>query len=76
MLGIEVGSGERWEPVPWDSTINRFFARYPESEAREMLESPGFEIIRSELDGGSRGRWLRLLARDMPAHSRHDEVSA
>lgn len=76
MLGIKEGSGERWEPVPWDSTLQRFFARYSESEAREMLQSAGFGIIRSELEEGSRVRWLHFLARATPPYSSGDTISA
>jgi hypothetical protein len=66
-LSLQEGQGERWEQVPYRSdTVERFFARYAQDEARALLQHAGFAILDSSTGEAGDRRWLQFLARVAP----------
>jgi ubiquinone/menaquinone biosynthesis C-methylase UbiE len=62
MVSLQEGAMEGWEPSPYDTTVERFFARYGADEAEALLTNAGFAIVhRSTGEAGTR-RWLQFLA--------------
>jgi ubiquinone/menaquinone biosynthesis C-methylase UbiE len=44
-LTVQMGDGEGIEPVPYQNSLERFFARYQPSEMEFFLEQGGFTIL-------------------------------
>lgn len=61
LLGLQIGKGEVWEANPY-GVGERFFARYSEEEATEMLARSGFTTVYSFNAGTPHRQWLHLIA--------------
>ncbi len=61
-LGLQKGSGEKWEVTRF-AGVERFFARYTPEEAEELLAQAGFSVDECHQDEAGPGRsWLNILA--------------
>ena len=62
MLSIQEGDGEVWEPSPYGSPVERFFARYRPAEAEALVAGAGFLIQERRHGETQNRRWLQFLA--------------
>lgn len=61
-LSVQEGMGEGWETGPYGG-VERFFARYNQSEMETLLISCGFRVLERTSTGAGERRWLSFLAR-------------
>ena len=68
-LSTSLGTGEGWEPCPYDPAarheaheVRRWFAHHDENALLQLIEDAGFEIMSSRVSESNR-RWLQLLGR-------------
>ena len=62
-LGLQKGSGEKWEVTRF-AGVERFFARYTVEEAEELLTRAGFSVDECHQDESGPGRyWLSFLTK-------------
>ena len=61
-LSVQEGTGEGWETGPYGG-VERFFARYNQSEMETLLITCGFSVLERTSTSAGERRWLSFLAR-------------
>jgi ubiquinone/menaquinone biosynthesis C-methylase UbiE len=66
LLSIQEGEGEGWEESRYFGAVQRFFARYGQSEAEKLLVEAGFSVLDRGQNHSPLRSWLQFLAIKLP----------
>lgn len=69
-MSVKEGTGEGWEPSPYDPAVERFFARSTVDEAHAALVRAGFAVVDRGVEETGGVRRLAFLASVAPSKDR------
>ncbi len=62
VLGLQVGSEEGWEESPYDTAVQRYFARYQPEEIAALLTATGFYVRQRGETQERQKHWVQCFA--------------
>jgi len=62
VLGLQAGTEEGWEDSPYDTAVQRYFARYQLEEVTALLATAGFRLQRRGETHERQKHWMQWFA--------------